>query len=354
MSPYTNLPDEAFWRLAVTDRDLFDIDRLWNPKFLIQQNAPVATYGSCFAQNIGRFLRARDFNWLRTEQAPIGLSPENAELYSYNLFSTRTGNIYTTSLLHQWVSWAARETPLPTEVWEEDGRFYDPFRPVVEPNGFATREEVVASRAFTLQAFRRSLAEAKFLIFTMGLTEHWYDNQEGYEYPLCPGTAVGRFVPDRHEFRNHGYDAVKSHLKAAIELMRGFNPALHILLTVSPVPLTATRSGLHVVVATMQSKSILRAVAADLTEEHEFIDYFPSYEIFNSPAFRGVFFGPNQRNISRQGLAFVMDHFVAGLDPEEPSVIGHCKDATSRREGHMLATRDRCEEELLDAFRAHR
>jgi hypothetical protein len=353
MTPYDTSPENAFWRLAVADRDLFDIQGLWRPKFLIKPETPVATYGSCFAQNIGRHLRSRGFTWLRTERPPIGLSEESAARFYYDVFSSRTGNIYTTSMFRQWLSWAAQERPVPEEVWEEEGRFFDPFRPVVEPDGFVSREEVLASRDHTVAAFRRSLEEAELLVFTLGQTENWYDKLTGYEFPICPGVKVGRFDPERHIFRNHRFDAVKEDLLAAVGLIRKINPELRMLLTVSPVPTTATQSGEHVVVASMQAKSILRAVAADMAHDFDHIDYFPSYELISSTAFRGVFFAANQRTISRQGIAFVMDQFAAGMDlsalPDAPdhSTVTH-------DEAKPAHTRDRCEEELLDAFKAHR
>jgi hypothetical protein len=96
--------------------------------------------------------------------------------------------------------------------------------------------------------------------------------------------------------------------------MKTINPKLKIILTVSPVPLTATNSGKHVLIATMQSKSILRAVAGQLSDEYSYIDYFPSYEIINSAVFKGVFFEPNQRNVNPHGVSFVMDHFFNGIN----------------------------------------
>ena len=40
-------------------RDPLEINRLWDPKFNIRPHKRVVTFGSCFAQHIGRALRAR-------------------------------------------------------------------------------------------------------------------------------------------------------------------------------------------------------------------------------------------------------------------------------------------------------
>lgn len=82
----------------MAEKPLFDIGQLWDPKFKITPRHKVATYGSCFAQHIGNALSDRDFNWLITEQAPVDISASLAKRYGYQTFSSRTANIYTTSL----------------------------------------------------------------------------------------------------------------------------------------------------------------------------------------------------------------------------------------------------------------
>ena len=47
------------------------------------------------------------------------------------------------------------------------------------------------------------------------------------------------------------------------------NPRARLLLTVSPVPLAATATPNHVLVASIHSKSVLRAVAGELAEDME-------------------------------------------------------------------------------------
>lgn len=358
MNPYSSLPPRAFWRSAVAEKYFLDIEGLWTPKFRIKPSHKVSTYGSCFAQHIGRALRERGFHWFLTEQAPQALSEKSAAEFNYGIFSSRTGNIYTTSLLLQWLQWAFGEAEVPTETWEQEGRFYDPFRPAIEPSGFASEEELLRSRQEVLRALRQSITEADVFVFTLGLTERWINQRDGYEYPMCPGTTAGTFDADQHVFDNMEYRDVLTALRAAIAICRKANPNLRILLTVSPVPLTATASGKHVLVATSQSKSILRAVAGKLSDNQSRIDYFPSYEIITAPPFRGSFFEPNQRSVARQGVAFVMDSFFRDLEavfPSPPLAAGK-KDGNVRNAAGLTGKGRRssqdvvCEEEILDAF----
>ena len=273
------------------------------------------------------------------------MGPVNAKKFNYGIFSTRTGNIYTTSLLRQWVEWALKAVSPPEEIWEKNGRYIDPFRPRIEPDGFASVEELVQSRAATVRAFHSGVRNADFFVFTLGLTESWFNSEHGYEYPMCPGTVAGEFDKHLHHFKNQQFQEVLSNLVQAIEMMREVNPGLRFLLTVSPVPLTATMSSKHVAVATIASKSILRAVTEQLATNRTYVDYFPSYELISSPVFKGVFFEPNQRDVNPVGVNFVMDNFFKCLEKKFgllPPV-----DGSSR----MVANMDLvCEEEILGTF----
>lgn len=355
MHPYKALEDKFFWSSAVARRNMFDIADLWDPRFRIGRRMKVATFGSCFAQHIGKALQARGFNWFIAEVAPGGINPEIARKYNYGVFSARTGNIYTVSLLRQWVEWATGEKPVPEEIWETDGRFYDPFRPQIEPEGFASREELLRSRAAALAAFRSTLADSDVFVFTLGLTESWLNAVEGHEYPMCPGTAAGTFDAALHRFNNQGFEYIRDTLFEVIDKIRTINPEIRFLLTVSPVPLTATMSGNHVLVATMESKSILRAVAGAARNRFDFVDYFPSYEIINATPFRGTFFEANQRNVNHAGVDHVMNSFFDCL--QKKFKFGPVARAGARgAAGKKVMSEDDavCEEELLDAFSADR
>ncbi|WP_370400514.1 GSCFA domain-containing protein [Sulfitobacter sp. JB4-11] len=340
-TPYADLADRAFWKNAVNARSLFDIADLWTPKFSIGPKMPVATYGSCFAQHLGRALRARDYNWLNAEPG-AGQSPQTNRAFHYGVFSARTGRIDTTTLLLQWVRWAVGDITPPDAFWNAAGRFHDPFRPSIEPQGFASMDEAKRSRQTTIDAFATSIRKARVFVLTLGQTERWRHLQQGYEYPLCPGHAGGQFDPDTHGFDNLGFAETLESLWDAIKIMRRMNPKLRLVLSVSPVPLSATMSGQHVIPATTYSKSVLRAVCGELVQQLPHVDYFPAYEILSSPAFRASFFEPNQRDITRTGVEFVMEHFFDGhagaqTPTAQPDKSAHiiCKDALLANERGM-------------------
>ena len=350
MHPYKSLPESAFWRSAVARNSLFDIRGLWQPKFNITPEMPISTFGSCFAQHFGHALRDRGYKWMDMEPAPRELSAANAKKFNFGLFTCRTGNIYTTSLLLQWLKWALDiETP-PEEYWEKDGRIYDPFRPNIEPNGFESVEEMLRSRRVTIEAMLLMMRRTGLFVFTLGLTESWVNAQSGHEYPMCPGTVAGDFDGAQHVFRNQSFQYISQNLKEAVALLQRVNPAIKILLTVSPVPLTATNSGEHVLVASSLSKSVLRAVAGEVASSDDGIDYFPSYEIINSAVYKGVFFEPNLRQVNAAGVDFVMENFFHDLGAkfgESKLSAGKAPVEPTPEQAHANAV---CEEELLATF----
>lgn len=354
-NPYQSLPSSAFWRSAVADTPALKIGGLWDPKHELLPNQKVATAGSCFAQHIGRALAARGYNWFNAEPAPPQLSDELKRAFNFGTFSFRTGNIYTAALLKQWVSWSLGLAEVPDEIWEEEGHFFDPFRPNIEPEGFESKVELLQSRAATLRAVRRVIEEARVFVFTLGLTEAWANKAGGYVYPMCPGTLHGQFDPVRHEFRNFRYVDIVRDIRETFDIIAGVNKSIRFLLTVSPVPLTATASDNHVLVATTYSKSTLRAAAGDLAT-HGDTDYFPSYEIITGIPFRSRFFEPNLRSVSQAGVDFVMDMFFQCLHGKHPVPVPETAAATPRQGpgegGRRRSGRARveCEEELLQAF----
>jgi len=351
-TPYSALPAAAYWRTGVAEAGLWGLSGLWASRWTLPGDARFSTFGSCFAQHISRALIARKIGWLDAEPAPGRTPAAVAQAFNYGVFSARTGNIYTAAqlLAHVRMASGALDPRVP-EVWEEGGRHYDSLRPAIEPNGFQSQDEALVSRVSMVRAFRRAITDADVFVFTLGLTEGWENAETGQPYPLCPGTAAGRFDPARHVFRNYGFVEIRAALDEAYTLMRGLNPDLKILITVSPVPLTATASGRHVLVATTYSKSVLRAVAGEIAAADPAVDYFPSYEIIMGAPTRGVFFEPNLRSVVPAGVDLVMKHFFGGLDLSGPARHGA---PPVRPEAALEAEMARdelvCEEATLEAF----
>lgn len=358
--PYETLPDRCFWKVGAASKTADEITDLWAPKFPVRKGENIVTFGSCFAQSFSKALVARGMSWLDAEPAPPFLEAEEALEYNYGVFSVRTGNIYTAASLRQWLSWAAGDEQAPQVSWEKDGRFYDPFRPAVEPEGFASHEELLEMREVTIAALRRAVEETGVFVFTMGLTEAWRDIEGGFVYAMCPGVIAGEFDATRHELVNFTYPDIFADMEAAFAILRRLNPQIKAMLTVSPVPLTATATGQHALVANTYTKNTLRSVAGGLSMAHDDVDYFPSYELVVAPHFGGKHYNPNNRTVRPEGVDLVMsaffrsmeDRFGAGLfDGEAPAPKPETAAAIADDDDLDEDDDVVCEDQLLSAFR---
>ncbi|MEP2785114.1 MAG: GSCFA domain-containing protein [Pseudoruegeria sp.] len=307
--PYVNLPSEAFWRSGVAEVSALELEAIYTPRFPILKSSRIAAAGSCFAQHIGRQFKSRGYGFLDVEPAPALLAKESWDRFGFNMYSARYGNVYSARQLLQLFQRAAGTFTPQEECWEKNGRFFDPFRPSIEPNGFESRAEMEKDRAYHLAAVKTLLEQADLFVFTFGLTEGWECLSDGAALPTCPGTIAGEYDDQRYGFRNFTYPEVLADFEAFMDLARAINPDLKFLITVSPVPLTATASGEHVLAASSYSKSVLRAVCGDLKTRHDCVDYFPSYELVSSHPMRAMFFRPNLRSVSPVGVAHVMETF---------------------------------------------
>ncbi|MBV9992784.1 MAG: GSCFA domain-containing protein [Alphaproteobacteria bacterium] len=308
-SPYENREPKHFWRSAVSDAHLLTATGLYAKKFELRPRDGIATAGSCFAQHVANFLRKNGFSVLDVEPKPPLLDDEKAKAFGYGIYSARYGNIYTVRQLLQLALDAERGFVDERDVWSKDGRFFDALRPNVEPEGADTVEEVLDLRRHHLAKVKHLFETMDVFIFTLGLTEAWVRKDTGRVYPTAPGTIAGDYDPELFAFKNFSYDEIVADFEEFFELMRLWNPRLKVILTVSPVPLTATATDDHVLIATTYSKSVLRAVAGHLSQLSNRIDYFPSYELVASPWSRGFFYESNMRAVNPGGVAAVMRVF---------------------------------------------
>lgn len=348
--PYRSLPGHAFWKYCRTSQN-FASDHIYTPKFQITPNHPITTAGSCFAQNIGRYLRASDATLLDAEPAPNRLSLQNQHRFGYGLYSGRYGNIYSAKQLAQLVEEVLSQQARSDIIWQRDGRYYDALRPTVEPGGLSSAEEVYAQRQDHIARLYDLFKSTNVFIFTLGLTECWMSHSSGLAFPTCPGVVAGQYNADEYYFYNARYPEIHGDLLRAFSGLKTLNPDMKLLLTVSPVPLTATATNGHVLSATTYSKSTLRAVAGDLATDHKDIDYFPSYELITGAPYQGQFFAPNLRQVTQAGIDLVMSVFF-GAHSRLVKTVPQMKDMTSgtQEQGDDPTDNAVCEDLLLDAF----
>lgn len=352
--PYRKQPDYAFWNRSVALPDMADIDPVVNALFYLHENDKIATAGSCFAQHIARYLKAQGFNYFITETEHPITPADMVTTFNYGVFTARYGNIYTSRQALQLFKRAYGEFQPEDDCWmDSDGHFIDPFRPQIQPEGFASRQEFDADRAQHFRCVRRMFEELDVFIFTLGLTECWISSQDEAAYPLCPGVSGGVFDARLHKFINLSVVEITSEMLELIDRLRAVNPHAKVILTVSPVPLVATASNSHVLVANSYSKSVLRVAADQVAHSRPQVAYFPAYEIITGHFHGGRYFSQDLRSVTEEGINHVMRLFLkhyagrALVDSGVLPVAAHAADEHSRKMAALVEVN--CDEVALDS-----
>lgn len=360
-SPYENLPLCAFWRTGVAECQPTALDGIYVKKWELTPDLKIATAGSCFAQHISRYLNKNGFSVMDVEPPPPDFFAQDSGKFGYGLYSARYGNIYTVHQLLQLAREVAGIFNPADAIWERDGRFYDALRPSVEPIGLSTSEQVRKSREDHLCKVKDMFSKMDLFVFTLGLTEAWIHRQSGTVFPTAPETIAGVFDCNKYEFKNYNFEEIYLAFNEFQEIVRSLRVGkcgFKILLTVSPVPLTATASGKHILQATTYSKSVLRTVAGQLASNQSHIDYFPSYEIITNPSAKTAFYDSNLRTVRAEGVQAVMRAFFHQHDQKtvhSDSLIVTNSNSTQMIKNKSFALPNvdndpQCEEALLDAF----
>ncbi len=305
--PYQNLSPECLWYKSMSNSAPGHIDPV-TASFKLNNRTKIATMGSCFAQHLAKFIKQNGFNYYVTEPKPFDLA-DHENTFNYGVFTARYGNIYTVKQALQLLQRAYSEFHPIDGIWKKDNVFIDAFRPNIQPNGFESENELKKDRVIHLSAVRQMFEAADVIILTLGLTEGWESTVDGACYPLAPGVFGGQYYENNYKFINYRVNEVIADLDLFVSRVQKINPEIKILLTVSPVPLIATKEDRHVLVSTTVSKSILRVAADEIENKYEFVTYFPSYEIITSSANSGKYYESDLREVTDLGVSHVMRVF---------------------------------------------
>ena len=248
-----------------------------NPRFTLKQTDTVFTIGSCFARNIERYL---DQFGLDVPMMRFSLPPEEmVEARPQAIM-----NKYTPPSIFQELERTAelldstedeRKARFMDVLLEVEGGYIDlelaGHTPVPIERGLQRREEI-------FQLFRQAFT-ADAVVITLGLIECWWDTERGkYVHPMPPTKELTR-RKGRFQFKQLRFAEAYDYIRKSVELIgeKG-KPGARILMTTSPVPLSATFTNQDVIIANLYSKSMLRTVAGEIYRNFEKVDYFPSFE----------------------------------------------------------------------------
>ena len=275
------------------------------PKFKLCGADKVYAIGSCFARGIENALAARK---MMVESAAL----EFTRLQAANREPSGLGflNKYNTYSIFNELHWALDPNavfPRDSIVQLTETSWYDPHtNPSLEFVGF---EETLQRRAL-VQTVTRRIKNCRVVIITLGLAEVWRDVKANVFVNGTPNSLLLKNQPDRYEFQLSTFAQNWANLEMIHRLLTTYgHHDVHIVITVSPVPLMNTFSTMDIVVANSWAKSLLRAVSQEWAAIHPNVDYFPSYEIVHNSD-RGQMWEDDLRHVKGAGVQHIMDVFL--------------------------------------------
>jgi tetratricopeptide (TPR) repeat protein len=288
---------------------------------IISSDTRVFAMGSCFAVELRDALRRRGFP-VYPQYAAIPFEQHRSIL---NLLpDSENINHYDTFTIRQEFEMAFAEGHFPAEsFWKVEKSdinktldvetvWQDPHR----RNVFSLDRDTLVDVSRKIDAcVREGIDQADVYVITLGLIETWRNQAGDYHACSCPGTAGGGRSA---EFHLSTFEEDYENIRRVCELIRDRYPEKHIILTVSPVALERTFTDSDVVIANLESKCQLRAVAAQIRREFENVHYLPSFELFIYHDLHH----DDGRHASRDGVEIVMDAFARIFLTDDANQLG--------------------------------
>ncbi|MBO9669759.1 MAG: GSCFA domain-containing protein [Sphingobium sp.] len=242
------------------------------PSFQIVRGDLIFTIGSCFARNVEQHLLLEGFN-VAVSQFEGLTKAENVRVKSNTL-----NKFVAHSILNE-LQWALDpETPFPWDsiVQIKEDRYLDmQLAAGLLP---ASKETMFGMRRAVLN-YMRMIKDARVIFITLGLAEAWFDREFGIYMNTLPLKAVIDRYPGRFEFHVLEYGEIVQALRQILSLLDTYgHPDFRLILSVSPVALSATFTERDALIANTYSKSVQRAAAEVISREHPRVDYYPSFE----------------------------------------------------------------------------
>ena len=238
----------------------------------LDPGTPIASIGSCFAEEFAHYMIEKKFNYLKTEKSRLGAS-------------ANWGRVYTIPNLSQIVDYTLDDAyPLVIEKTErrsskkEEKGWFDPLRDLspLHQDQEKARAEIQTHRQASLKVFK----EARILVITLGQNEGWHDQTNGLIWAQRPPGDILAAGADRFTFQTFKQPAIQELMRQSLTKLFNLNPGMRVILTVSPVPAYATFHKKPVITGSFANKCLLRLVAGEIADEFKGrVYYFPSFEI---------------------------------------------------------------------------
>lgn len=270
--------------------------------FALDAKSKFFCLGSCFARNIEEHLIYRGVEVLSKKV----VSPKDEWPARANGFL----NKFTTHSMVQELRWLAHPPANPVEHLLETSKGWRDMHLTPGLQG-STLDRALERRAWLAAEYFPRIAQADVLVMTLGLNEVWRDTVAGTRLNAAPGLWEVRREPGRFVLEITDVEENVAALEEARALVKALNPAMKIVVTVSPVPMSTTFSGRDIAIANTLSKATLRAAADAFQMRHDDVDYFPSFEIATLSS-RGFAYAPDCLHVADRVVSHIMGRFLDG------------------------------------------
>jgi hypothetical protein len=255
----------------------------------------------------------------------------------HTVYTNPYGTIFHPSILALNVMNALSDQP-DGRIFTRDGKFYTWNASTLL---FGNSEEELQQKILQIKTdFKQQIKSARLLIVTFG-TAWGYELNETQEIVAnCHKMPSQLFT----KFLSSPYELVKDWI-LAIEQIRGVNPDIHIIFTVSPV--RHTRDGL---IENNLSKSRLIEAVQQLTLE-ENTSYFPSYELVIDVLRDYRFFKEDRVHPNEEAIEFVWKKFEETYCNDSTIELNHLVGKVNKMRKHKSTENDSKHLELVNLKR---
>lgn len=285
-------------------------------KISIQQGDSIFTIGSCFARNIEAFLRSyyKVPSYIHPNEVPKNILATNSNV-SENKVLWHRYNVFSILNSIKWSLEPEKYSDCLRLMLVNGNSYVDPYAGCRDILPQSNAKQMVQ----WIDGVFNSIRQCRLIIITLGLSEVWQDLETGLVLNCSPLKEMWEAYPGRFKNRLASFSETIEELEEINNILkrnclRDFN----IIVSVSPIPLSATFQDVDIAVANTASKAILRAAAEEWTNRHENVHYFPSYEIILGSASE-VVWTEDFRHPTINAIRHVMSIFLNNFTDMIPS-----------------------------------
>jgi len=255
-----------------------------NLKDKISLQDPMLTIGSCFSDSIGNQLEQNKFKALVN---PFGVI--------FDPFSIT--RLLTYSINNQLPD---EQTYVLSQGVYKNLEFHSSYRG-------ASQDELVLKIKAQLNSAHSFLKTAKWLVISLG-TAHVYQYKKTVSYVAnCQKLPQENFTRALIDLKT-----LRENLEKFLDQLKSFNPALKIILTVSPI--RHLKDGFE---ENNLSKSILRVLCNDIISKNKSVVYYPAFEIMMDDLRDYRFYKTDMIHPSDQAIEYIWQHFQGSMMNED-------------------------------------